>query len=251
MKKRIIARIDVKNEYAIKGIHLEGLRKVGNPNDLALNYYSHGIDEIIFMDAVASYYDRNSLSNIIEMATKNIHIPITVGGGIRTLDDIQNALICGADKVSINSEAVKNPKFIYESAKKFGSQCIIASIEAKKEESNRWKVYYDSGREQTKIDVLSWSKELESLGAGEILITSIDMEGTKRGFDIELNNMISESVSIPVICSGGAGNYDHISELFKNDKIDGVALASVLHYNILSVENIKINLIKNKIKVRV
>ena len=133
MTKRIIARIDVKNEYAIKGIHLEGLRKVGNPNDLALNYYSHGIDEIIFMDAVASYYDRNSLSNIIEMATKNIHIPSTVGGGIRTLDDIQNALICGADKVSINSEAVKNPKFIYESAKKFGSlKCIIASIEAKK-----------------------------------------------------------------------------------------------------------------------
>ena len=250
MKKRIIARIDVKNEYAIKGIHLEGLRKIGNPNELALKYYLKGIDEIIFMDAVASYYDRNSLSNIIEIATKNIYVPITVGGGIRSLEDIQNALNSGADKVSINTEAVKNPKFIYESAKKFGSQCIIGSIEAKITDNNEWKVFYDNGREKSDIDVISWAKKLQELGAGELLITSIDMEGTRRGFDVELSEKIAESVTIPVISSGGAGDTNHILNLFEKTNIDGVALASILHYNIFSVEEIKKTLKENKIPVR-
>ena len=250
MKKRVIARIDVKNEHVIKGIHLEGLRKVGDPNEMALKYYDEGIDEIIFMDAVASYYDRNSLSQIIERATNNIHIPITVGGGIRTLDDIQNALNSGADKVSINTEAVKNPNFINESAKKFGSQCIIGSIEAKLVQSNKWKVFYDNGREQTNIDVVFWAKKLEELGAGEILVTSIDMEGTKRGFDTELNEIITNNVNIPVICSGGAGELSDISDIFKNLEIEGVALASILHYNIFSIESIKKELIENKISVR-
>ncbi len=250
MKKRIIARIDVKNEYAIKGIHLEGLRKIGNPNELALKYYLKGIDEIIFMDAVASYYDRNSLSNIIEIATKNIYVPITVGGGIRSLEDIQNALNSGADKVSINTEAVKNPKFIYESAKKFGSQCIIGSIEAKITDNNEWKVFYDNGREKSDIDVISWAKKLQELGAGELLITSIDMEGTRRGFDVELSEKIAESVTIPVISSGGAGDTNHILNLFEKANIDGVALASILHYNIFSVEEIKKTLKENKIPVR-
>ncbi|MBJ25246.1 MAG: imidazole glycerol phosphate synthase subunit HisF [Flavobacteriaceae bacterium] len=250
MKKRIIARIDVKNEYAIKGIHLEGLRKIGNPNELALKYYLNGIDEIIFMDAVASYYDRNSLSNIIEIATKNIYVPITVGGGIRSLEDIQIALNSGADKVSINTEAVKNPKFIYESAKKFGSQCIIGSIEAKITDNNEWKVFYDNGREKSDIDVISWAKKLQELGAGELLITSIDMEGTRRGFDVELSEKIAESVTIPVISSGGAGDTNHILNLFEKTNIDGVALASILHYNIFSVEEIKKTLKENKIPVR-
>lgn len=250
MKKRIIARIDVKNEYAIKGIHLEGLRKIGNPNELALKYYLKGIDEIIFMDAVASYYDRNSLSNIIEIATKNIYVPITVGGGIRSLEDIQIALNSGADKVSINTEAVKNPKFIYESAKKFGSQCIIGSIEAKITDNNEWKVFYDNGREKSDIDVISWAKKLQELGAGELLITSIDMEGTRRGFDVELSEKIAESVTIPVISSGGAGDTNHILNLFEKTNIDGVALASILHYNIFSVEEIKKTLKENKIPVR-
>tara|TARA_B100000686_G_scaffold350497_1_gene446656 strand:- start:1162 stop:1917 length:756 start_codon:yes stop_codon:yes gene_type:complete len=250
MKKRIIARIDVKNEYAIKGIHLEGLRKIGNPNELALKYYSKGIDEIIFMDAVASYYDRNSLSNIIEIATKNIYVPITVGGGIRSLEDIQNALNSGADKVSINTEAVKNPKFIYESAKKFGSQCIIGSIEAKITDNNQWKVFYDNGREKSDIDVISWAKKLQELGAGELLITSIDMEGTRRGFDIELSNKIAEAVTIPVISSGGAGDTNHILNLFEKAHVDGVALASILHYNVFTIEEIKKRLKENKIAVR-
>lgn len=250
MKKRIIARIDVKNEYAIKGIHLEGLRKIGNPNELALKYYSKGIDEIIFMDAVASYYDRNSLSNIIEIATKNIYVPITVGGGIRSLEDIQNALNSGADKVSINTEAVKNPKFIYESAKKFGSQCIIGSIEAKITGNNEWKVFYDNGREKSDIGVISWAKKLQELGAGELLITSIDMEGTRRGFDVELSEKIAESVTIPIISSGGAGDTNHILNLFEKTNVDGVALASILHYNVFSVEEIKKTLKENKIPVR-
>jgi len=251
MKKRIIARIDVKNEFVIKGIHLEGLRKVGDPNKLALKYYNEGIDEIIFMDAVAAYYDRNSLSNIIEMATKNIHVPITVGGGIRNLNDIQTALNSGADKVSINTQAVENPNFIYEAAHRFGSQCIIGSIEAKINDKNKWLVYYDNGREQTEIDVVEWAQQLEELGAGELLITSVDMEGTKKGFDIELNKTISQKLTIPVISSGGAGHSDHIINLFKDTEVDGVALASILHYDISEILSIKNNLIDNKIQVRV
>ncbi len=250
MKKRIIARIDVKNEFAIKGIHLEGLRKVGDPNNLALNYYNSGIDEIIFMDAVASYYDRNSLSKIIELATKDIYVPITVGGGIRNLEDIQVALNSGADKVSINTQAIKTPTFISDAALKFGSQCIIGSIEAKIHSDDKWYVYYDNGREPTKTEAVEWAIKLENLGAGELLVTSVDMEGTKKGFDIKLNEIISDAVKIPVISSGGAGNPDHILELFLKTNIDGVALASILHYDTFDIVAIKSNLIKNEIKIR-
>lgn len=250
MKKRVIARIDVKNEFAIKGIHLEGLRKVGNPNELALDYYNDSIDEIIFMDAVASYYDRNSLSKIIELATRNIYVPITVGGGIRNLKDIQTALNSGADKVSINTQAIKTPTFISDAALKFGSQCILGSIEAKLFSDENWYVYYDNGREATKIHVVEWAQKLEKMGAGELLVTSVDMEGTKKGFDINLNKTISDSVKIPVISSGGAGNIDHIVELFLNTSSDAVALASILHYKTFKTEIIKNVLLKNNIRVR-
>lgn len=249
-KIRIIARIDVKNEFAIKGIHLEGLRKVGNPNALAKKYYDAGIDEIIFMDAVAAYYDRNSLSDIISAACRDIYIPITVGGGIRTLEDIQTALSAGADKVAINTAAIKNPRFITQAAQVFGSQCIICSIEAKKISDGKWEAYTDNGREPTGIDVINWAKEAANLGAGEIMVTSIDKEGTKKSFDIELNKAVAEAVNIPVIASGGAGNGKHITDTLQKSNIDAVALASVLHYNLLEIPTLKSELLHHNIKVR-
>jgi len=250
-KTRIIARLDVKNEYVIKGIHLEGLRKIGNPNEFARKYYSQGIDEIIFMDAVAAYYDRNSLSHIIERACEEIFVPITVGGGIRNINDIQMALNSGADKTAINTAAVKNPNFIKEASKVFGSQCIVSSIDAKNNNNNFWEVYTDNGREPTGINVIDWAKEVEYLGAGEIMLTSIDMEGTKKGFDTELNKLVSESVNIPIISSGGAGNSTHILEVIEESKIDAVALASIIHYDIEDVKTIKKNISEsNLISVR-
>jgi len=249
-KIRVISRIDVKNEFAIKGIHLEGLRKIGNPNDMACNYYNEGIDEIIFMDAVAAYYDRNNLSELIKEACKNVFIPITVGGGIRTIEDIQNALKSGADKVAINTRAVKHPKFIMQSSKIFGSQCIVSSIEAKKISENKWEVYIDNGREPTGMSVIEWSRYIEELGAGEIMLTSIDKEGTKKGFDIELYKIVTENVSIPVIASGGMGKSTDAVNLLENANVDAIASASVLHYKIESVREIKNTLHNFNIKVR-
>lgn len=249
-KIRIVARIDVKNEFVIKGIHLEGLRKVGNPNLMARSYYDNGIDEIIFMDAVAAYYDRNSLSDLIREACKNVFIPITVGGGIRTIDDIKNSLKSGADKVAINTKAVKNPHFISKASEIFGSQCIVSSIEAKFIDDGKWEVYIDNGREPTGKDVLDWARYVEELGAGEIMLTSIDKEGTKKGFDINLNKIVAQSVSIPVIASGGMGKSTDAVELLKNADIDAIASASVLHYKIETINEIKNTLLENNIKVR-
>ncbi len=249
LKKRITARIDVKNEFVIKGIHLEGLRKVGNPNDLAKKYYLEGIDEIIFMDSVASLYGRNNLFSIIEEACKEVFIPITIGGGIREIEDIEKALISGADKITLNTHAIKNPDLVKESSRIYGSQCIIGSIEAKKK-NNSWEAYIENGRQETGVDVIDWAKELEQLGAGEILITSIDQEGTKKGFDIDLIQKLSQIVKIPVIASGGAGKLEHLSDLFQDSDVSGVALASVLHYDIFSIDYIKEFLTTQKINIR-
>jgi cyclase len=249
-KIRIIARVDVKNEFVIKGVHLEGLRKVGNPNEMALNYYKNGIDEIIFMDAVAAYYDRNSLSELLQKACANIFVPITVGGGIRTIDDINIALKSGADKIAINTKAVQDPEFITQSSSLFGSQCIVSSIEAKTVGKNQWEVYTDNGREPTGIDVIEWSKRVEKLGAGEIMLTSIDKEGTKKGFDINLYQSVTNIVSIPIIASGGMGKSEDAVSLIKGANVDGIATASVLHYEIESIQEIKNKMLKNHINVR-
>lgn len=249
LKKRIIARIDVKNEFVIKGIHLEGLRKVGNPHELAVRYYEAGIDEIIFMDAVASLYGRNNLFHIIEQACRDVFVPITIGGGIRSLNDIEQALKSGADKIALNTQAIKTPQLVTEAAKVFGSQCIVASIEAKRH-NNSWEAYIDNGREHTGRDVLSWANQLEELGAGEILITSVDQEGTKKGFDIELANCITESVSIPVIASGGAGTLEHLREVFDVGNTNAAAMASLFHYNLCSIIELKQFLASNSIMVR-
>jgi cyclase len=250
-KKRIIARLDVKNDFVIKGIHLEGLRKVGNPNELAKKYYLQGIDELLFIDAVAAYYDRNSLTDIIKKTCKDVFVPITVGGGIRSIEDIQLALNAGADKVAINTMAVKYPNFIKEASQVFGSQCIVCSIEAKKNGENKWEVYTDNGREPSGKDVIDWVQEAEMLGAGEILVTSVDKEGTKKGFDIELNKAISEIASIPVISSGGAGSASDVADVFLNSNTDAVAIASVFHYEIEKIDNLKNYLfVERSIKLR-
>jgi len=250
-KKRVIARVDVKNEFVIKGIHLEGLRKVGDPNELAKKYYEAGVDEIIFMDAVAAYYDRNSLSHIIEKACDDVFVPITVGGGIRTIEDIQTALNSGADKVAINTKAVQDPDFIERASKVFGSQCIVASIDAKRVGDGKWEAYVDNGREPTGLDVIEWAKEVEQLGAGEIMLTSIDAEGTKKGFDRDLNNAVCNAVAIPVISSGGAGKTSHVIELMEAAEVDAVAVASLVHYELASIEELKNDILSKGFKVRV
>ena len=250
IKKRVIARLDIKNEFIIKGVHLEGLRKVGDPNKSARKYYIQGADELVFMDAVAAYYDRNSLLHIIKEACHDVFIPITVGGGLRSLDDIQNALNAGADKVAINTMAIKDPSFIEKAAKKFGSQCIVASIVAKKIASNNWEAYTGNGRDPSGLSVTVWAKEVENQGAGEIMVTSIDSDGTKKGFDIELNQAITSHSGIPVIASGGAGTNKHIVDLVENSKVDAIAVASILHYDISDIKSIKSSMRKQQINVR-
>ncbi|MDA9551171.1 imidazole glycerol phosphate synthase cyclase subunit, partial [Flavobacteriaceae bacterium] len=213
---------------------------------MAIKYYNQGVDEIIFMDAVAAYYDRNSLTNIITKACENVFIPITVGGGIRKIEDIQTALNAGADKIAINTKAVQNPNFITKASEIFGSQCIVSSIDAKKIAENKWEVYTDNGREPTGLDVVEWAQKVEELGAGEIMITSIDKEGTKKGFDQDLYKMVSEVVTIPIICCGGAGNKKDVADLFLNKSIDAVAIASLFHYGIVPIYVLKDYLINEK-----
>ena len=249
-KTRLIARLDVKNEFVIKGIHLEGLRKIGDPILLAQKYYEAGIDEIIFMDSVASLYGRNNLFNIIDEACKEVFIPITIGGGIRTIQDIELALKSGADKITLNTQAIKNPDIIRKASRIYGSQCIVGSIEAK-QKGNSWEAYIDNGREQTGIDAIEWAVQLEDMGIGELFITSIDMEGTKKGFENELVSKICEKVNLPVIISGGAGIPKHISDVAKQKGISAVAVASVLHYNLFNVKQIKNDMQNEGISVRI
>ena len=249
-KTRLIARVDVKNDFAIKGIQLEGLRKIGNPNDLCKKYYTEGIDEIIFMDAVAAYYDRNSLTHIIRGACVDVFVPITVGGGIRTLKDISDALSSGADKVAINTQAIRNPSFISEMVHIFGAQCIVGSIEAKKVGTFNWEAYTDNGREPSNHDAVEWAKRLEELGVGEIMVTSVDRDGTKKGFDIDLVKSVAGNVSIPVIASGGAGKCEDVLDLLEKTNVDAVACASIFHFNRVRIADLRKQLLKNNIAVR-
>ena len=248
---RIIPRLDVKNETVVKGIHLEGLRVVGTPGDLARKYYENGADEILYMDAVASLYDRNSLEDIVKNASEDVFIPITVGGGIRTVDDIRRLLHAGADKVAINTAAVRSPAFLGEASKMFGSQCIVLSVEAKKISDESWEAYVDTGRESTGIDVMEWIRKAEDLGVGEILITSIDKEGTKSGFEQDLIDRVTSLVSIPVIVCGGAGTPQHVEGVAKSGNVSAVAVASVLHYDIATIEEIKHCLDESGVPVRI
>lgn len=227
---RIIPRLDIKGPNLVKGIHLEGLRVLGKPENFARYYYEQGADELFFQDTVASLYDRNSLHDIITRTAREIFIPLTVGGGLRNIEDIRNVLRAGADKVAINTAAVKNPKFIEEASRIFGSSTIMVSIEAIKVSDNKYEVFTDNGREYTGIEVVAWAKRVEELGAGEIIITSVDREGTGEGFNIELLQMVSKAVSIPIIAHGGANSPENIVSAIKLGNADAVAISSILHY---------------------
>ena len=239
---RVIARIDIKGENAIKGVHLEGLRIVGQPQDLSRKYYIGGADELLFVDSVASLYGRSNIIPIVKNIAKDVFIPITIGGGIRTTDDIKKILRSGADKVAINTAAVKNINFISDAVNNFGGQCIVLSVEAIKVGEDQWEVMIDNGREKTGIDVLEWVGLAEEKGVGELLITSVDKEGTREGFDVRLIEMVSDNADIPVVACGGAGDLDHIKTLMQCTYADAIAVASVLHYEKFSIEDIKIML---------
>ncbi|MBL6727051.1 MAG: imidazole glycerol phosphate synthase subunit HisF [Methylophilaceae bacterium] len=248
--KRLIARLDVKGENLIKGIHLEGLRVIGDPQEFAMKYYTQGADEIIYLDIVASLYGRSNLIDIVKKTAQNIFIPLTVGGGIRNLEDVSQLLHAGADKIAINTAVVKNPALISEVSNKYGSQCMVLSIEAKKNKDKAgWEVYTDCGRESSGLDVEEWVKDAITLGVGEILVTSIDQEGTRKGFDIELIEKISSISPVPVIASGGFGQSSHLLEACASGA-DAIAFADSLHYERFSLEDLRDILIKNNILTR-
>jgi cyclase len=202
---RLIARLDIKGPNLIKGIRFEGLRVIGSPAEHALRYYQQGADELIYIDSVASLYGRNNLSDIVQSAARNVFIPLTVGGGIRSTDDVRHLLRCGADKVAVNTAAIAQPGLITEIAREFGSQCMVLSIQAKQIAPGRWEAYTDTGRERSGVDVIEWARRGVQLGAGEILITSVDREGTRKGFDIDLVRTVAAEVNVPIIASGGFG----------------------------------------------
>jgi cyclase len=214
----------------VKGIHLEGLRVLGKPEQFARYYYETGADELLYVDVVASLYGRNSLIDIIQRTAKEIFIPLTVGGGLRGLEDIKAVLRAGADKVSINTAAIKNPELIHQAAQRFGSSTIVITIEAIRQPDGTYLAYTDNGREYTGVDVFSWAVRVAELGAGEILLTSVDREGTGQGYDIELTKRVAQSVPIPVIACGGAGNIQHVQQVILEGKADAVSCASILHY---------------------
>ena len=230
---RIIARLDIKGPNLVKGIHLEGLRVLGSPYEFAKKYVEDGADELFYQDVVASLYGRNSILDFIKETAKIISIPLTVGGGIRKINDINDVLKAGADKVAINTAAIKNPSIIKEASRIFGSSTIVASIETIKNKEGEYLAYTDNGREHTGINIVEWSKQLEELGVGEIVITSIDQEGTGNGFDVILLKKIRSIVSIPVIAHGGFGNYNHIIKAITEGGANGVALSSMIHYGAL------------------
>ena len=240
---RIIPRMDIKGNKLIKTIMLEGVKAIGNPAVFAKKYYNEGADEIFLNDAVASLYDRNSLFEVIKEISKEVFIPITLAGGLRNLKDVEKALNSGADKVALNSKLHSEPNLINEIAKNFGSNCMVIQIDAKKIENNKWEPYADGGRERTNKDLINWVQETIDRGAGEIFLTSIDNEGTKKGFDLDLIKKVNSISTIPIISSGGAGNLDHVIKLINEVGTDGAAFSNILH-----IENFKIEKIKNYIK---
>ncbi|MDN3545726.1 MAG: imidazole glycerol phosphate synthase subunit HisF [Roseateles asaccharophilus] len=231
MRTRLIPRLDIKGPNLIKGINLEGLRVIGAPQDYARKYYEQGADELLYVDVVASLYGRNSLHDIVRRAAQDVFVPLTVTGGLRSVDDVRDMLRAGADKVGINTAATKRPELISEVARKFGSQCMVLSIEAKRVASGRWEAYTDNGREPTGMDVVEWAQRGVELGAGEILLTSVDQEGTREGFDLALLAAVAGVVPVPVIASGGMGQPQDAVKAVREGRADAVAMADILHYN--------------------
>lgn len=247
---RLIARLDIKGPHLIKGVHLEGVRKVGDPRSFAQRYYADGIDEIMYIDAVASLYGRNSLSDVVRRTVEDCFIPITVGGGLKSVDDVDEMLRAGADKVAVNTEATKRPELISEIAERFGSQCMVMSIQAKRRSDGGWEAYRDLGREHTGLDVIEWAQRGEELGAGEILITSVDQEGTRDGFDDELVKAVTAATNIPVIASGGMGTADHAVSVAGAGEVSAIAMASVLHFETVPLADVRARLSDAGISVR-
>jgi cyclase len=246
---RLIARLDVKGPNLIKGIHLEGLRVIGDPQVYAERYYRQGADELIYIDIVASLYGRNSLGEIVARAARDVFVPLTVGGGLRSIDDVRQMLRAGADKVAINTAAIRRPELITEVAERFGSQCMVLGIEAKRTAVGGWEAFTDNGREFTGLDVVEWCQRGYELGAGEILLTSVDQEGTRKGFDSALIEAVTEKVPIPVIASGGMGTVAHMLDAFAHGA-DAVAMADALHYDRMTISEVRAAAIAAGLPVR-
>lgn len=250
--KRIIPCLDVKEGRVVKGINFVGLKEVGDPVDLAREYYEQGADELVFLDITASHEHRDTMVDVVEKVAKEIFMPFTVGGGIRTIEDIRRMLLAGADKVSLNSAAVKNPNILKEGADMFGCQCIVLAVDAKKrEDGSGWNVYINGGRIDTGIDLLEWVDKGVGLGAGEILLTSMDTDGCKQGFDVEMLKAVHDRVSVPVIASGGCGSLEHFAEVFEKDVAEAALAASLFHYGELTVGEVKEYLNEKGIPVRI
>ncbi|MBR5228482.1 MAG: imidazole glycerol phosphate synthase subunit HisF [Firmicutes bacterium] len=250
LTKRIVPCLDVKNGRVVKGKKFQGLQDVDDPVELAKFYSEIGADELVFYDITASNEQRNIFLDVVEKTAYNVYIPFTVGGGIRTIDDFNSVLRAGADKVSVNSAAVKNPDIIKEAALKFGSQCVVLSIDCKRKDDS-WEVYVNGGRTATGIDAIEWAKRGEKLGAGELVLNSIDSDGVKGGFDIELNRVVSDMVKVPVIASGGAGTMEHFLEVFRDGKADAGLAASVFHFGEIDIKDLKRYLVANGVNMRI
>ncbi|MEE1350910.1 MAG: imidazole glycerol phosphate synthase subunit HisF [Clostridia bacterium] len=249
--KRIIPCLDVKNGRVVKGVNFVNLTDAGDPVECAKVYDKAGADELVFLDITASSDARDTVTDMVKKVAECVFIPFTVGGGIRTIADFRKILNAGADKVSVNSSAIKNPELIRVAAKKFGSQCVVCAIDAKRKSDNSgWEVYLNGGRVNTGLDAVEWAKKAEMLGAGEILLTSMDCDGTKSGYDLELTKAVSESVNIPVIASGGAGNMQHFLDAFKDGKADAVLAASLFHFREIEIKDLKEFLKENGESVR-
>lgn len=244
LAKRIIPCLDVDKGRVVKGVKFQNLRDAGDPVEVAKGYEEQSADELVFLDITASAEERKIMIEVVQRVAETIFIPFTVGGGVSSLEDIRRLLSAGADKVSINTAAVKNPQLIYESAKRFGSQCIVVAIDAKRSQKG-WEVYIHGGRTPTGLDAVEWAKRVEGLGAGEILLTSMDADGTKKGYDIELCRAVASAVSIPVIASGGAGTMEHFYEVFTKTNVDAALAASLFHFKEVSIPELKAYL-KNK-----
>lgn len=251
LTKRIIPCLDVKNGRVVKGIKFVNLKDAGDPVEAAMAYNNAGADELCFLDITASYENRRTMMEVVKRTAANVFIPLTVGGGIRTLDDIDDLLRAGADKVSINTAAVTNPKFVKESAERFGSQCTVVAIDAKRSEKNRWVVYTHGGRRSTDIDAIEWAKRMEEYGAGEILLTSMDRDGTRDGYDLELTRAIVDAVRIPVIASGGAGTLEHLYDAIIKGGADAVLAASIFHFGEYTIREAKEYLKNRGIPIRI
>lgn len=251
LAKRIIPCLDVKDGKVVKGINFIGIKEVGDPVECAVSYDKQGADEIVFLDITATHEGRGTMIDVVRNTAKNVFVPLTVGGGIRSVDDFRDLLLAGADKVSVNSAAIKNPQLIADAAEKFGNQCVVVAIDGKKISDGKFHVYVNGGRIDTGLDVVEWALEAEALGAGEILLTSMDMDGVKKGFDLDMLNAVCNAVKIPVIASGGCGTLAHFTEVFQKTGADAALAASIFHYGELTVGQVKQELKENNIPVRI